>query len=174
MRVVQSVDDGREAARLRGIGDISDFMSGMAKGAEQVDLALVGARQLATVAHAHHLRATGFGLTRLAWKIGELLRLPGIRHVEDLRAGVVLLLAGEWFEHRVRDPPVALFVDERLIGAAALQVMGADQLHVAPLCRLRSLRRQAGVQQDAQRRKTQRHETEAHIPHVALPLPCVK
>ena len=111
-------------------------MGAVSECAEQVHLASVGARQLAAVAHTHHLRAAGFGQARLAWNVGQVLRLLRIGDVEDRRA-VVLALAGEWICRLaavvadVGDPAVALFVHDRLIGASSLQVMVADELHVA-------------------------------------------
>ena len=68
----EAADHDGHALRLRRIGDVPDLVAGVAEGAQQVDLALVGARQLAAVAHAHHLRAAGFGRPRLARNVREI------------------------------------------------------------------------------------------------------
>ena len=113
MRAAQSADDDRQARRLGGIGHVPDLVTGVAGRAQQVHLALVGARQLAAVADPDHLRAAGLALTGLARNVGEVPRLLRVRHVDDRRA-VAFLLAGERVERRaavmadVGDPAVAL------------------------------------------------------------------
>src|SRR5436190_19000230 len=66
----------------------------------------------------------------------EVFRLLRIRDV-DQRRSVGLWLAGQCVRLRpammtdVGNPPVSLFVDRRLIGAAALQITVSDKLHIA-------------------------------------------
>ena len=58
----EAADDDRQPLRLGRIGDVPHFMADVAEATQQVDLALVGPRQLAAVAHAHHLGAARFSL----------------------------------------------------------------------------------------------------------------
>ena len=138
--VVQSADNDGQAVRPCRLGDVPDFVGAVSECAEQVHLASVGARQLAAVAHTHHLRAAGFGQARLAWNVGQVLRLLRIGDVEDRRA-VVLTLAGDRIHHLaavmadVRNPARPLLVDERLIRAAPLKIVVADERHVVLLHR---------------------------------------
>src|SRR2546427_10590141 len=66
----------------------------------------------------------------------DIFRLLGIRNVDD-GSSVVLFLSGQRIELRaavmadVCKPPVALVVKRRLIRAASLQVVIADEFHVA-------------------------------------------
>src|SRR5204863_389095 len=74
-----------------------DLMRRSAEAAQDVHLALVGARQLAAVAHPHHLGSARFASSRpgrLAGNMGEVLRLLRIGDVDD-RGAVVFRLACE-------------------------------------------------------------------------------
>jgi hypothetical protein len=51
--------------------------------AEQVDLALVGVRQGAAVAHARHLRAALFAGAGRAGNVMQVFRLRRIGHIDD-------------------------------------------------------------------------------------------
>ncbi len=138
VRALELADDGREDRRLRRVGHVPDLVRGVAVVAQQIDLALVAPGQLGAVAHAHHLRAARLVLPRLAGNVGEVARTLGVGHVEDGSA-VGLLPAAQGIARGaavmtdVGDPAAALPVDERLIGAAALQVVEAHQLHIVPL-----------------------------------------
>ena len=63
----------------------------------------------------------------------------------------------------VGDEAIALLVDERLVGAAALQVAVADQLHVALLGGLLLLRGYARMPRECDRRQTDRRESRTTI-----------
>jgi len=58
-------------------------MTVIAERAQKVHLALVCTRQLAAIAHAHHLRAAALGPARLARNVREVLRLLRVRDVDD-------------------------------------------------------------------------------------------
>ena len=73
---------------------------------------------------------------RLSGDVGEIARALRIRHVQDRRP-VGLDLPGQRIGHPaavvadVRDVPIALTVDGRLVDAAGLQIAVADERHVA-------------------------------------------
>src|SRR6267154_550231 len=166
VRALQLVDNGREARGLRRFGDVPDLVRGVAVVAQQIDLALVSLGELRAVAHAHHLRAARLVLSRLAWNMGDVARVLGIAHIEDGSA-VLLLLAAERISRAaavmpdVRDPAIALPMDERLVGAAALEVVRADQLHIVPFGLRRGLSAGASAQYE-------RGESPVPISHALL------
>ena len=97
VRVAKAADHHRHARRRRRIGDVPDLVRRSAEAAQQVDLALVRAGQLAAVADAGHLRAARFAAARpgrLAGNMREVLRPLRIGDVDDRRA-VVFLFPGE-------------------------------------------------------------------------------
>ena len=111
-----------------------------AEGAQHVDGRFVGARQLAAVAHPHHLRAARLVGARCAGQVAQIFGVGGIGDVDDRRA-VGLGLAGHGIDRvgnlvgaavmaDIGDPAVALMMDRRLVGAAGLQVAPAGQPHV--------------------------------------------
>src|ERR1700730_9626321 len=102
--------------------------------------------KIVPAAHAHHGCSTAFALgvriPRLAWDMGHVLGMLGIGDVDE-RSPVGLHLAGEGVKllatmvADVRDPARALLLDNRLIGAAGLQVVVTHQVHIAgPGCSL--------------------------------------
>lgn len=125
--------DERRSGRVR---HVPDLVCRVAAGAEQVDLALVGPWKLRAVAHAHHLRP-GAGLAR---DMRQELRGARVGDLDDGSA-VVLLASGQRIGRApgvvpdVGDPPLALLLDDRLVGAASVQAVGADELHVAAIVR---------------------------------------
>ena len=96
------------------------------KGAQQVDLALIGVGEGAAVAHADHLRAapdSGVGsLLRLAGYVGEIAGMSGVGDVHHEGGAVTFLHAGEGIGLRtavmadVGDPALPLMMNRRLIG----------------------------------------------------------
>src|SRR6185369_9911790 len=155
VRVPQLVDDHRDARGLLRVGHVPDLVRQLAHAAKQVDLRLVRLRQIGAVARAHHLRPAGFPLARLAGNVREIARRARVRDVHD-RGAVVLLASGE----RVRglaavvsdvgDKAPALPVNDRLVGAAALQLVVAEERHVR---RARSVLRDCRAGEDSQRKK---------------------
>ena len=126
--------------RIGGIGDVPDLMPCAAERAQHVDRVGIALRQGLAVADAHHLRAAGFVFAFLAGNVMQIFRMRGIGDVDD-RGAVRLGLAGHRIDRignlvgaavmaDIGDPAVALMMDGRLIGAARLQVVVADQLHV--------------------------------------------
>jgi hypothetical protein len=112
-----------------------------AKSPQHVDRVAVALRQGLAIADPHHLRAARFILAFLAREVAQISGLRGIGDVEDRRA-VRLRLAGLRIDRDrniiaaavvadIGDPAVALMMDGGLIGAARLQVVASDQLHVA-------------------------------------------
>jgi hypothetical protein len=152
VRVVQTADDDGEAMRTGGIGDVPEFVGGIAEGAEEIDLGFVGVGENAAVADAGHLRTTGFELSRLAGFAGNVRQIERMGRVGDVEDGgaVVFDQAGERVERGapmvadVDDPAAALMVNRRLIGAAALEIVGTDKLHVAGFWLLLGLRGERG------------------------------
>jgi hypothetical protein len=137
--IAQTAEDYREAMRLRRIGDVPDFVGGIAESAQQVDLAFVGVRQKAAIANAVHLRATELQLFRRPSFAGNVRKVDRVGRIGDVenRGAVVFNLASQRIRRRsavvadVGDPTSSLLVNCRLIGAAALEIIGADEFHVA-------------------------------------------
>src|SRR5712692_10424913 len=131
VRVLELIDDDRDAGRLLRRGHVPDFMRGVAESAKEINFAGIRLGQRLAVADAHHLRAATFALTLLAGYVREILRPAWIGHVNE-RSAVLLLRASERIQRAAAvmpdlgDPAAALLVDHRLIGAAPLQVVGAD------------------------------------------------
>src|SRR2546422_343891 len=127
VRAFQLVDHDDDARGLLGRRDVPDLVREVAEGAQQVELRLVGFRQVLAAAHAHHLRAAGLGLARLARNVGEVARLARVGDIDD-PGPAVLFAPGERIHGApavmtdVGDPAPVLLVDHRLGGAAALQV----------------------------------------------------
>ncbi len=174
VRVDEAVDDDGHAARVRRIGDVPDLVGGAPERAQQVHLALVRARQIAAVAQPHHLGAAGLALAGLARDVHEIFRPLRNRHVDDGGA-VALGLRGERVGLSaavvadVRDPAIPLLVDDRLIPGSGLQIVEADQLHVAHFGPL--LRRHAHAERDADRAQSHRdhHGRQMRTSHVTVP-----
>ena len=139
MRVLQLVDEDREAHRLLGRGDVPHFVRLVAEVAQHVDLALVArifnCGQFGAVAYAHHLRAAAFRLAFLAGNMRDVARLARVGDVDE-RGAAVLHRAGERVERGaavmadVGDPATMVLADHRLVGAAPLQVIVAEEHHV--------------------------------------------
>ena len=135
-----------------GVGDVPDLVRQLAVAAQEVDLRLVRLRQVGAVARAHHLRAAGFAIARLAGNVREIARRARIGDVDD-RGAVVLLAPGERVHGLaavvadVGDPAPALLVEDRLVGAAALQLFVADERHVG---RARAVLRDCRAGEDSQ------------------------
>src|SRR4029077_5632820 len=75
VRLGEPADDHRDAIRPGWIRYVPELVRAGAERAQQVDLALVGARQFAAVADADHLRAAVFGHPPLAGNVGGGARL---------------------------------------------------------------------------------------------------
>src|SRR5260370_27113971 len=153
VRALELADDGGEERRLRRVGDVPDLVRRVAVLAQQIDLAPVAPGQPGAVAHLHHLRAARLILPGLAGNVGEIARALRIGHIEDGSA-VGLLPAAERIARPaavmadIRDPAIALPMDERLIGAAALQIVDAPQLHGALLDLRSGLEERASAQKE--------------------------
>src|SRR5262245_8099386 len=83
MRIPQSGDDRGQLRWLGRIGDVPDLVRLGSECAKQVDLALVGLRQLRACAGAYHLRPAGFTLSGITGNVGEIFRLAWIGDVDD-------------------------------------------------------------------------------------------
>ena len=146
---VIAADAGDEDGMCR-IGDVPNFMRRGAEGAQQIHGARIAVGQVLAVAHARHLRAATLRAAFGAGNMCEILRLRRIGHVDD-RGAVELGLTGQRIDRLghiaravmadISDVAVALPVDGRLIGAAGLQVVVADQPHVPGLRRIADLGR---------------------------------
>jgi hypothetical protein len=132
--------DPRDQHRIGGIGDVPDLMRLAAEGAQHVNRIGIALGQRLAVADPHHLRAAGFVFAFLARNVAQIFRIGRIGDVDD-RGAVGLGLAGQGIDGignvvgaamvaDIGDPAIALMMDGRLIGAAGLQIIGADQLHV--------------------------------------------
>src|SRR5258708_5678049 len=154
------------------VGHIPHLLRLVAERPQEVGFVLVGSRQFRTGAHPHHLRPAVFRFSGLAGNVREVLGLLRVGHIED-RCAVVLLLAGERVQQVVAvmpdvgDPAAALLVDHGLIGAAALEVVVADQLHVALLGLV--LRLGVACERDAQSCEPN-DGLHANLLHAPLPL----
>ena len=126
-------------------------MGAAAEHAQHVGLVRVCLGQCLAVAYAHHLRAALFVIALETGNMREIFRLHRIGDVDD-RGTVVFGLPGEPVEglgHLGRaavmadigNVAIALMVDGRLIGAARLQVVIADQPHVFGFRRIAQFRR---------------------------------
>ena len=154
VRVLQIPARLGDQHRLRRIGDVPDLVAGAAERAQQIDRVAVALRQGAAVADARHLRAAGLEIPLLARDVEQVFRLRRIGDVDD-RGAVELGLSGERIERLrhlrraavmadIGDVAVALLMNGRLIGAARLQVVHADEAHVLGFGRIADLGRGAG------------------------------
>ena len=89
VRVDEAFEQHDDAGRLRRIGDVPDLVTRVAERAQQVDLALVRARQRAAAADARHLRAAVLAFACFSGNVREVARLLRIGHVDDRRAVAV-------------------------------------------------------------------------------------
>jgi hypothetical protein len=151
VRALQALDHAGDHLRVLGLGDVPDLMRLVAEHAQHVDRVAVALRQLLAVADAHHLGTTRLVGAGLARDVGQVFRMMRVGHVDDRRA-VVLVLAGQRVERLldlvgaavmadIGDPARALVLDDRLIGAARLQVAVTDQRHVLGIGGIADLRR---------------------------------
>src|SRR5215475_98314 len=60
MGITEAAHHNSHSNGLRRIGDVPDLMGGVAVGTQQIDLALIRARQLSAVAYPRHLGTAGF------------------------------------------------------------------------------------------------------------------
>ena len=138
--------------------------------AQQIDRVGVALRQRLAVADARHLRAAVLVVALLARDVREVFRLRRIGDVDD-RGAVELGLAGQRIDRLrhlrraavvadIGDVAVALLVDGRLIGAARLQVVVADQAHVLRLGRIADLL----LLRQRRRRRDQQQRNHARCP----------
>ena len=159
------------------IGDIPDFVAGAAERAQQIHRVRIALGQRFAVADARHLRAAALAESFLAGKVREIFRLRRIGDVDD-RGAVELRLSA----HRVHRPrhvgrsamvadigdiAVALLVDGRLVGAARLQVVHADEAHVPGLGRIADLGRLSQRGRNQQDRSKQRGRKRERTPAVS-------
>jgi hypothetical protein len=92
------------------------------------------------------LRAACLALAGLARNVREVARVARVADIDDRRAAV-LGATGDRIQRfsavmpDVGDPAPALRMHDRLIGAARLQVVVADEIHVARARRMLRMRR---------------------------------
>ena len=148
VRVVQPIDANDEMG-VRRIGDVPDLVRLTAERAQQVDRRGVALGQRPAVAHAHHLRAALLVVSLQAWKVMQIFRLRRVGHVED-RGSAELRGAGQRIDRLghgvgaavvtdIGDEALALSMDGRLIGAARLKIVVADEPQVARFRRVSDL-----------------------------------
>ncbi len=111
-----------------------------AEGAQHVDRVGIALRQRPAVADAHHLRAAAFIFSFLpgnvrryfgcAGSVTSTIEVPFGSALPVMRIDRLRNVVGAAVVADIGDPAVALVMDGRLIGAARLQIVGADQLHV--------------------------------------------
>ena len=168
--------DAADQHWIGGIGDVPDLMAFAAEGAQHVDGIAIALRQVLAVADAHHLRAAGFIFALLARQMAQIFRLRGIGDVDD-RGAVRLGLAGLRIDRRrdivgaavmadIGDPALALLVDGRLIGAARLQVVEADEPHVGGFRRRADFLR-LGIRTATDHQKSQQIRRPGETGHVS-------
>ncbi len=156
VRALEAVEP-RDELRCRRVGRVPDLVRLVAERAQHVDGVRVALRQALAVAHAHHLCAAVLGQPLVA---GDVEQVFGAARVGDIdeRGAVELVGAGQRIARLgdllgaavvadVGDPSAALAVDGRLIGAARLQIVAAQQRHVLGF----------GLRL-SQRRRSQRHD----------------
>ena len=143
--ILQALADVGDQNGIGGIGHVPDLMSCAADRAQHVDGVRIALGQGLAVADAHHLGAAALVFSLLARDVVQISGMRGIGDVDD-RGAVRLGVAGQRID-RIRnfvgaavmadigDPAVALMMDGRLIGAARLQIVAADQFHVGGLGR---------------------------------------
>ena len=130
----------RDQNRIGGIGDIPDLVGLAAEGAQHVNRIGIALGQRLAVTDAHHLGAAGLILSCLSGDVMQIFRMRGIGDIDN-RGAVRLGLPGQRIDRignrvgaavmaDIGDPAVALMMDGRLIGAACLQIVAADQPHV--------------------------------------------
>ena len=153
MRVLEAFKTG-DQFRIGRIGHIPDLVRGAAERTQQIDRAGVAFRQILAVADARHLPAAGFVGAFLSRQMPQIFRMRGIGDVDDRRPVEFGLpgdrihglqdIVGTAMVTDVGDPAIALAMNGRLIGRAALQVVVADQPHVRGFRRIADLRRIRG------------------------------
>ena len=135
--------------RVGRVGDVPDLVRLAAERAQHVGLVRIALRQARAVADAHHLRAALLVIPFEAGNVLQVFRIGRIGDVED-RGAVELRLAGQLVDRLrhvgraavvadIGDVAVALLVDGRLVGAARLQVVHADEAHVVGFGRIADL-----------------------------------
>ena len=123
---------------LDGIRHVPELVARIAERAKQIGLALVGSREVPATAHTRHLRAPGLPLARVSRNVREVSRPLRIRHVDD-RCAVSFVHPGQRVPLNapmvadIGNPAIPLVVDGRLIRASSLEIVVADQSHVALL-----------------------------------------
>ena len=130
MRDIQPAHGRGDQRRIGRIGDIPHFVGHGAVLTQQVGVAAQTLGQYIAVAQLHHARATLIGDQML-----EVLRMARVGNVDDGRA-VGFRRTGHGIEHLsvevpcIRDHPVSLGVDGRLVSGAALQVVVTEPFGV--------------------------------------------
>ena len=149
MRVLQSFDDLGQQRGLGRIGDVPNFVRTAAEDPQHVGLARIALGQRLAVTDAYHLRAALLVMALQPGNVREVFRLRRIGHVDD-RGAVVFRLSGEPVDRLrhlgrsammsdIGDVAAALMMDRRLIGAAAVQIIVADEPHILGFRRIADL-----------------------------------
>ena len=162
MGVLQSFDDLGQQRRLGRVGDVPNFMCTSAEDPQHVGLARIALGQRLAVTDAYHLRAALLVMALQPWNVREVFWLRRIGHVDD-RGTVVFGLSGESVDRLrhlgrsavmpdIGDVAAALMMDRRLIGAAAVQIIVADEPHIVGFRRISDLGRlgECGEREDHQ------------------------
>src|SRR5437762_11401534 len=173
MRALQPLNDARDELWVRRIGGVPDLVRLIAEGAQQINRARVALGEALAVADPHHLRAAGLVIALLARDMGEVFGICRVGHIDERSAaelGVsrqriyrLLVLRNSTVMADIGNPAVALMMDPRLIGAAPLQIVVADEAHIAGLGLVLSER---GSADDGER---QRPEERDNADHCILP-----
>ena len=138
MGVAETAHNHGQPPGPRRVGNIPDFVCAVAEGAQHIELPFIAVRKFITAADTHHRRAAELPrfFLGLARNVSEVLRLPGIGDVENgspvwfsLASKRVRLFAA--MMAYIGDPAFTLLLDDGLIGAPRLQVVVADQIHIA-------------------------------------------
>ena len=149
MGVLQSFDDLGQQRGLGRVGDVPNLMSTSAEDPQHIGLARIALGQRLAVADAHHLRAALLVMTLQTGNVREVFRLRRIGHIDD-RGAVVFGLSGQSVDRLrhlgrsavmsdIGDIAAALMMDRRLICAAAVQIIVADEPHILGFRRIADL-----------------------------------
>src|SRR6516225_12243634 len=141
--------------RLRRVSDIIDLMAFAAEHPQQIGVVGIALGQCTAVADARHLRTAVFVIAGGAWNMREISRMRRISDVHD-RGTVEFGLSGQPIDGLrdlgraamvadISDISVALVMDCRLVGAAALEVVVTNEPHIHGLGRSSDLLLRGGA-----------------------------
>src|SRR5262245_14436790 len=136
VRVLVVAADAGDELGVSGLGYVPDFMRQPAERTQQIDRVRIRPGQALAVANARHLRAAGLRAAVGTRNMRKIFRLRRIGDVDD-RGAVELRLSVDPIDrlgHVARavmayigDVAIPLLVNGRLVGAACLQIIEADE-----------------------------------------------